>query len=326
MTRHHLLPILTTALLFLVALNVLLLPWGHRQIYVHKLEKVRTASDPDLLFLGNSLLDGHLDEHALAAAFAPAQHWPLNAALGATAPPEHLLLFRYAQRQHPHLRTLILGYYDFQLTTPDQTPPFGLIGNRMVGLDHRFSLAEVAEVYHYGPRQRIALAVLRNVPLLADRTNAWKDVELLRRSLAAMGMPPVASNAMGRVNDFAALESDSTEAFDARAQQFLREPLTWNPSYTQLFREARAARMRIVLVLMPASPWHRDRFYRRSEWSPYHAAIETLAHREQIATIDASNWLIEPSDFEDHLHMSPTGTARFSLQLGQHLRAANLDQ
>jgi hypothetical protein len=326
MTRHRLLPTLATALLFLIALNALLLLWGHRQAYVHKLEKLRTAANPDLLFLGNSLLDGHLDECALAASIAPVKRTPINAALGATEPPEHLLLFRYARRLHPHLRTLVLGYYDFQLTTPDQTPPLGLIGNRMVGLDHRFPLAEVASVYHSTPRQRMTLAVLRNVPMLADRTNAWKDVELLRRHLAAMGMPPVASNAMGRVDDFAALESDSTAAFDARADQFLRGPLAWNPSYTSLFAEARAAKIRIVLVLMPASPWYRSRFYSRSAWSPYRAAVESLAQREQMATIDASNWLAGQTDFEDHLHMSPAGVTRFSTQLGQQLRAMHLDQ
>jgi len=319
MTRRPFLAFSVAALLFLVALNLLLALWGHRQVYVLKLEKMRAAHSPNLIFLGNSLLDGHLDERAFATAAAPARFTPLNAALGATDPPEHLLLFDYAQRLHPSLRTLVIGFYDFQLTAPDRTQPRDLVGNRMVGLDHRFSLSEVSATYHFDAKGRMELALLRALPMAADRSNAWKNVELLRRKLAAMGMPAVATNSMGRVDDFATLEAGSTTRFDAQARTFLNHQGDWNASYQKIFQQARAAGIRIVLVAMPASPSHRQTYYSRPLWGQYLSTIEDQAQRQQITVLDASNWLPEAADFVDHLHMSPAGVEQFSTRLGRTL-------
>jgi hypothetical protein len=68
MTKRPLLNALLTAAVTVTAMNLLIGAWSHRLPYRKKLEEIRTARNPNLLFLGNSLLDGHVDENALAAA------------------------------------------------------------------------------------------------------------------------------------------------------------------------------------------------------------------------------------------------------------------
>ena len=109
MTSRPLLPALLTAALTLGAMNLAIGAWSHGLKYVHKLETIRTAHNPNLLIVGNSLLDGHLDEAALAqmASQNGIGFIPVNAAMGASLPPEHLLLFDYAVQNHPGIHTLV---------------------------------------------------------------------------------------------------------------------------------------------------------------------------------------------------------------------------
>jgi hypothetical protein len=319
MSKRPLLPVLLTGLLTLVGLNFAIAAWSHRLPYYRDLEEIRTAHDPNLLVVGNSLLDNRVDEAAFAQAANGHTFRLLNTALGASEPPEHLLLFDYAVQNHPGIRTLVLGVYDFQLTVPDRSRLTGLTGNRMVGIDPRFPVSEVAAVYGFGPVERLELEAIRSLPLLANRASAWKYVELLRRSMAAMGMPGEATNSMGRVNDFAALEAASTGLFDAQASAFLQHPGQFNASYEEIFRQARSAGMNVVIVVMPMSPSHRQTFYARPLWRQYLAAVEDVAARRGIRVIDASDWLLQPLDFADHLHMTREASGAFSFRLGGEL-------
>lgn len=324
MTRSPLVSLLLTAALVLAALNIALAAWSHRLPYEIKLETIRAAQDPNLLIVGNSLLAGHIDEQALEQ--AEAEHGvavrPLNSALGASEPPEQRLLFNYASGIHPGIRELVVGIYDFQLTAPDHTRLADLVGNRMVGTDKRFPLSEVASAYGFGRADRIKLELLRDVPMAANRANIWKYVELLRRRMDAMGMPYVATNSFGRVDDFAALEARSPEAFDAQAEAFLQHPEAFNSSYESIFGDARRANMSCVIVVMPASPWHRRVFYARASWSRYLAALERLAAERGILVIDASDWFLAEQDFVDRFHMTLPAAHDFSLRLGGELSNA----
>jgi hypothetical protein len=318
-TKQPLLISTLTAILALAALNLLIGAWSRKLPYYHKLENIRTAQDPDLLFVGNSLLDSHVDEEAFAQASKDAHFKPLNSALGATLPPEQLLLFDYAVQNHPGIRILVLGIYDFQLTEADHSRLMDLTGNRMVGIDRRFPMSEIAAVYNFGPLDKLEIEGLRALPMISNRTNAWKDVELLRRFLGAMGMPPIATNSMGRVADFAALEAGSTNLFDANALAFLDHPDHFNSSYESMFRQANHVGMKVVIVVMPMSPWHRQVFYARPLWQQYLLAIENMARHRGIQVIDTSNWILTDNDFVDHLHMTPQAAHDFSVRLGSSL-------
>lgn len=319
--RHPLLPVLVTAAGMLVALNVAIAALSHRLPYRLKLDAISKAPSPNLLFVGNSLLDHHLDENALVgAATAKGSHFvSLNAALGASEPPEQRLLFQYAEQQHPEITTLVVGFYDFQLTADKHFDAGDLSGNRMVGIDHRFPVPEVVQAYSFDARNQAELALMRAVPMAANRASAWKNVELLRRSMASIGMPTVATNSMGRVEDFSALEAGSAQIFDAQAQAFLADPRHFNASYEAIFAQARKANMRVVLVAMPMSPTHLATYYARPLWSQYLQAFNQLAATDNIQVIDASRWFPGENDFADHLHMTMEAAHVFSLRLGSEL-------
>ena len=321
MFRRSLLPLLITAAIVVAAVNAGIAVWSHRLPYALKLESIRTAHDPNILFLGNSLLDHHLDEAAFAqAAEARGQALkPLNAALAAVEPPEQRLLFNYATGGHPGIRTLVVGMYDFQLTRPDQTRLSDLFGNRMVGVDRRFAFGEVAELYGFGAVDRMEFGVLRALPMAAHRANVWKNVELLRRAMAEIGMPHAAVNTMGRVDDFALLEARSPEAFDALAKAFLDQPDRFSSSYEFIFGEARRAGMDVAIVLMPMSPAHQRVFYSRPMWGRYLAALNDLAHARGIRVIDESGMFADEDDFADRLHMTQKSAHLFSVRLGGEL-------
>lgn len=314
-----LLSALLTGALALTALNLLIGAWSHRLPYYHKLEAIRTSQDPNLLFVGNSLLDGHLDEDALVQATPGAHFRPLNSALGASEAPEQQLLFDYAVRNHPGVRTLVLGIYDFQLTAQDHSRLTDLTGNRMVGIDRRFPVSEVAAVYGFGRLDRVELEAMRRLPMAANRSNVWKYVELLRRSMGAMGMPHAATNSMGRVDDFASLESGTADIFDTQARSFLEHPDHFNGSYESIFAQAHRAGMKVVVVVMPMSPSHRAIFYARPLWRQYLVALTDLADQRGIRMIDASNWMGTQQDFVDHLHMTQDAARDFSVRLGVEL-------
>jgi len=319
--RNPLIILLLTACALLLLANLLIAAWGRHLVYARKLQTIRNASQPNLLIVGNSLFDGHLDESIFsgAARQCGVPFTPLNAALGAVQPAEQRLLFQYATDRFPAMHTLVVGMFDFQLTTDDSARPQDLTGNRMVAIDRTVPMNEVTEAYQFGPSQKLEVDFLRVTPMVANRANAWRYVELLRRAMAQMGMPQVAVNSMGRVEDFAALEALSPEEFDRDAQVFLGNPHHFNRSFEFIFDQAHAAHMRTVVLIMPISPVHRALFYSRPSWDRYRDAVESLAHSKNIEFIDASSWLPAPGDFVDNLHMSPSGVAAFSSRLGHTL-------
>jgi hypothetical protein len=324
MKNNPLLPLLLTGAIVLAAANLLIGAWNHRLPYEMKLEAIRSAHDPNLLFVGNSLLDHHLDEAALkeSAKGNGIDFVPLNSALGASEPPEQRLLFNYAVKNHSGIRTLVVGIFDFQLTAEDHSRITDLTGNRMVGLDHRFPASEVAQAYGFSSLERLEISALQRAPMAANRANIWKYVELLRRSMGAMGMPHAAVNSMGRVEDFNALESGSSQQFDAQAAAFLQRPDHFNSSYEAVFTAAQAKGMKVVIVVMPMSPYHHQAFYSRPLWNEYLQALTALASQRGIRVIDASGWIPEQQGYVDHLHMSPEAVHTFSARLGSELAGA----
>lgn len=321
MTKRPMLLLASISALMLVGLNLGMASLSKRLPYHLKLESIRTAANPNLLFVGNSLLDHHLDEGALAASAAQGgvQFHVLNSALGATEPPEQRLLFQYAVETHPGISTLVVGFYDFQLTSPNRAHVADLKGNRMVAIDHRFPTREILAAYNFDFADRAELALDRALPMAANRASAWKQVELMRRSMAAVGMPAVATNSMGRVEDFAALEAGTPSAFDSQANAFLANPASFNSSFEAIFTEARDHGMKVVLVVMPMSPAHWESYYSRPLWPQYLGAVGKLASTRGIQVIDASRWLPLQSDFVDHLHMTQEAAHTFSERLGREL-------
>jgi hypothetical protein len=183
---------------------------------------------------------------------------PLNGALGGTRPPEQRLLFEYAVRTHPEIRTLVVGFYDFQITEPDRTQVADLVGNRMVGIDRRFPISEVSSVYGFGPLDTMEIEALRLLPMAANRGNAlayvemmrrWRYVEQLRRSMESMGMLHVDPNRNAGADGIPVIESADVDKFDASARSFIEHPDRFNTSYEAIFDEASSTGMSVVILV-----------------------------------------------------------------------------
>jgi len=295
--------------------------WSRQLPYCQKLESIRLARDPDVLFVGNSLLASRIDAVALnkGGALRGVSFAPLNAALGGSDSYDQALTAQYAIQCHAGIRTLVVGFFDFQLTDQRRVKPLDLTGNHMVAIDGRFPVSEVAAIYHFNAVEAGELRMLRAVPMAANRASVWKYVELVRRSMGDVGMPHQAKNSMGRAADFAALEADSPQSFDTRAEAFLQYPSHFNVSYEHLFAEAEQAHMRIVLVVMPMSPDHRSRFYARPSWKEYLGKLRELSQQRGFSVIDAEDWMPEADEFSDALHMTMPAASEFSYRVGEQL-------
>lgn len=318
MNRYPLAVLIVVSFVVLATGDLGMSYWSHRLPYRRKLAEIATARDVNLLFVGNSLLDGYIDGSKLEQAADPygVRFRALNAALGATLPPEQELLFDYAIQRQPAVRTVVIGFFDLQLTAEVPSRVGDLTGNRMVAMDGSIPMSEVEATYGFDWSQRLAVEMMRELPLAANRASAWRDVELLRRRMAQVGMPPVATNSMGRVADFQALEVGSEETFDAEIEEYLRGEQRFNSPYRVILRECRERGLRVVILIMPASPYHRNRYYAHEPWKAYVAAVRALAAEQNIALIDASDWMPEDQDFVDHLHLAPNVVGEFSSRLG----------
>jgi hypothetical protein len=309
--------LILTIVSLVVCVNFAMGIWSHRLVCVRRIGEIQQSRGANLLLLGNSLMDGHVDEAILTrgAAEDGASAVPLNAALSATQEPEQRLLFDFALETSNRIHVLVVGAFDFQLTRPDASKPADLTGNRMVGIDHRIPVENVDAAYSFGMLDRMEIRALRALPMAANRASAWKYVELIRRKMGEDGMSHEETNSMGRVSDFSALEATSGRSFDEEAYAFVQNPNYFNESYEYIFNKAQSLGITPVITIMPMSPYHRSVFYSRQSWQIYKAALIALAHRRGIMIIDASGWLTRTDDFEDNLHMSTQGVREFSTLL-----------
>jgi hypothetical protein len=315
-----------TCVAALILINIAMIMWSQRLPYRRKLDNIRRSSSPDLVFVGDSLLDTRVDPAALnrGAARKGGSFFPVNAALVSTLPPDQVLLADYAVQLHPGIKTMAVGVMDFILTKDVRLRPMDLTGNHAVGVFPFFPISMVAQVNQWGSIDRFELRLLRFFPMFANRMNAWQYIEVMRRGMAQMGMPPEAKNTLGRVRDMFGLEAASGEEFDQEAQSFLKDPQHFNRSYEIAFAIAQQKKINVVLVIMPMSQEHRTRFYSRASWQQYLRDLLSLAERRRFVVIDASGWLPEQSSFLDGIHMSGEGAIQFSDRLGDQL--ASLDR
>lgn len=314
MSSRPLLRIVAVCLVLLAAGNILLSRWS-RSLPSHRaIDNLQRAPDSDLLFVGNSLLDGRVDSAALnqGAASAGRTFRPLNAALSATDPHDQAFLARYALWTQPHLHTLVVGFYDYQLTEETRVTPADLLGNHGIALDERFPVGVVASIDHFSTAQTGELLLLRALPMAANRVSFWKYAERLRYSMSRMGMPPEPPITMIRPWSY----------YNGEPRKFLEDPSHFNSSYEYLFGQAAKERMKVVLVLMPMSPLHSKVFYTRQLWQDYMVKLRDLAQQRGFTFVDASAWMPEDVQFEDALHMTKPAATTFSFRLGAELAAA----
>ena len=309
---------LVICLVALVAGSVALWFWSRSLHFYKVLDNIQRAQNPDVLFVGNSLLDSRIDGAALnqgaanqGAASGGQTFRPLNAALGATDTNDQAFLALYALQQHPQLHMMVVGFFDYQLTEEDRVTPADLVGNHRVAFDSRIPVREVAAIDHFDTFQTGELLLLRVLPMASCRLHIWKYAERLRRWMGGLGIRPEATEIMGRPRSYYVTEP----------QRFREDPSHFGSSYESVFRQAAAARMHVVLVLMPMSPLHRQVYYTRQTWQEYLPKLQSLAQQRGFTFVDASTWIPDATQFDDAIHMNRPAATAFSFRIGAELAA-----
>jgi hypothetical protein len=271
----------------------------------------------NFLALGNSLVQAGFDEQSFQSTYARygRQIVAINGGLGSSTPVEHLMLLRHGYATHARIDCLFYGFFDFQLTSLFKSSPDDLIGNR--AMLYYLDPEQVPQYFGWSTAQRAAFRFSAMFPAIQERGVIWEKVEKIRRVMASTGMPPSLTNRFGNVKDFEQLEAKDTVAFveqckrETAAKQSLSKPIQ------DLLKLAGDNGTRVVMVEMPMSPTHRERYYARPEWRAYTEHLSGMLRARGAALVEADDWLPNEAEFLDHVHANPHGASLFSSRLAQ---------
>ena len=275
-----------------------------RQVVRHAI----AAEPAGLVALGNSTMAAGFSE-ATAAGEGVAG---LNAAVGATAPVEHLAILRAIRARHPAAR-VVYGVFDAQLTDAPSGRFAELFGNRAVV----YELAPDLAALYYGDTLawRLAIPVVARVPVLTERAALWGRVEALRRKLGAVGTSaPAESNRFGRAADFTLLEADPMP-FRATLREVVARGAPLGGPVTELLRlaaEPPAPSPVVVAVPMPGA--HRAAYYDTPEYRAYTGHVRQQLAELGAGWVPAEDWVADDG-FADALHLNDAGAATFTRRL-----------
>ena len=278
-----------------------------------------------VLGMGNSLMAAGFDPTAVQDTFQNAGRpvIALNGALGATTAIEQLALTRLALRHHT-VQDLVYGFSDQQMTTGGPLKNSYLIGNHAMLYYQEPQLT--LQYARFDLLDRLEFQICRCCALLRERGNIWAKVEKMRRAMEEVGMPPQETNQFGRRADFDLLESANPNEFARQCREKMSSGDFLSPVLQELFREAEARGSRITVVEMPMHPRHVSRFYDLAIWKEYRLQNRLAVERAGGVYLDASRWIPDASDYQDHLHMARSGAARFSRLLAEGLLRRGSDR
>jgi hypothetical protein len=316
---------LTKRQLFLSAL-ILLAGFAAMNLLVSVLERnavprrvmrhARESKSAAVLTLGNSLVRVGFDESAFnsAAGVAP-NRGSAGLGLGGSSTVEQLLLLRYALAHGMRPQLLIYGFWDFQLSAPNEFRIGDLIGNH--AMLYYVEPAYASRFYSLSWHDNFEFRAMHVFPMFADRGGVWAHVEILRRTMEQQGMPAQRSNQLGRAADFALLEARSAEEFRLNCEYSMKMPLAL--AVSELLRQASDAGLTVVVVEMPMPQAHRTLFYDTPWWRDYVAQLRVLLAPYRVVLVDAGDWIPDDSLFVDSVHLTKRGAAQFSQHLGASL-------
>jgi len=314
--------LITTAVV-LAAFNLTVHRLARNSVPRQLITRLNSVSGVTHLALGNSLMAAGFDEKAFDQKLGSHSTRSVNAGLGSTGPVEHLLVLRDEERKNSHLRYVIYGFFDFQLTDDNATQVSDLIGNRAMSY---YVEPDIALRFYSMPwSDRIAFYFYRETPMIEDRAQVWAKIELVRRWLSQAGLPARTYDRFGRVADFTALEAASPAQFAERCDALMVQHVGLNSAILEIIRESQGHNAVVVMVEMPMHPSHQSRFYSVPAWGRYRSYLHQLVSREGVVYLNASDWIRDPAEFADNLHMNGVGAEKFSrrlaqffLQLGDH--------
>jgi len=271
-----------------------------------------------VLGVGNSLMQSGFDPTSFQDTFQRAGRpvIAVNGGLGSTTQIEQLALTRLALRHHT-VHDLVYGFSDQQMTTEAPLKNSDLIGNHAMLYYQEPQLT--LQYARFDFLDRVEFQTYRCCALLRERSNIWAKVEKMRRAMEEIGMPRQETNQFGRRADFDLLEYADPNEFVRRCSEVMRSGDFLSPVVQEIFREAEASGSRVTVVEMPMHPIHLTRFYDQAAWKQFRLQNRLAVEGAGAIYIDASRWIPEEGDFQDHLHLARSGAARFSRLLAEEL-------
>jgi len=261
------------------------------------------------LFLGNSTMAAGFDEAEFTAA-SPDRRG-VNAALGATSPVEHYLI--YSRQVRHRGATIHYGFLDTQLTDPTSGDWGTLVGNRAMA----YYVDPETAIRFYAPDDPVRaweMRLVRRVPAFVERQTIWAKVERVRRTLSEVGLPKKDTNRFGRAEDFALLEPTDPTEFAQRCRRVVDDRVPLNGAVAAILQLAAEQGVRAVVIEMPMTQEHRRRFYSTPEWAAYRQYVTALIHDAGGVYLDASDW-VGTEGFADHLHLNADGAKVFTRRI-----------
>jgi hypothetical protein len=167
---------------------------------------------------------------------------------------------------------------------------------------------------------RLEFEVMRWLPMMVERGTIWQKIELLRRVMSGIGMPGEQTNRFGRAADFNLLEVNSRKDFVSACDRWSETTTGLSRPILEIIRESQIQGAEVVFVEMPMHPFHQQTYYGLPQWSRYRDRLRELVTQTGSEYISASDWIDDPAEFADHLHMAASGARDFSRRLALHLR------
>ncbi|MFZ0681152.1 hypothetical protein [Candidatus Binatus sp.] len=300
----------------LVAFNLIVRHVARNSVPRQLLRQIDAARGVTHLAVGNSLIFSDFDPSVFDASMAPQPVVAFNAGLGASGTVEQLMILQRALRGASTVKLVIYGFFDFQLTDPPSATLSDLIGNRAVAF--YLDPGQALRSYQMNPSDRLEFEILRHVPMVVDRAGIWAKVERIRREMGEVGMPPVETNRFGRVADFALLEARSPAEFASQCELGQRAGLS--QPVVEMIADAHARGAQVVIVEMPMHPYHQSHFYALGAWDKYREHLRKLVDAQHATYLNADDWIEDPNEFADHLHLTPSGAQDFSRRLAVKIR------
>jgi hypothetical protein len=295
------------------ALNIAVAALGKNTVPRQIVRRIELTPGLNCLALGNSLMEAGFDAPVFQSASRRDGVIALNAGMGSSYPVEHLLLLRRAFQKRTGLTCVMYGFFDLQLMEAPHTSLGELIGNR--AMLYYFEPDVAARYYQWPLGDRLAFHLTRLFPAIEERGALWAKVEKLRRRLSGMGMPAQQTSQFGRAQDFALMEADNPALFARQCDAAVATRRELSRPVLDMISLTREHGARIVMIEMPMSPSHVERYYSTASWQRYREYLKELLASHGADFVSASDWIPEDRLFADHLHLSPEGSIVFSRKL-----------
>lgn len=283
------------------------------------LQRIEQAPRADFLALGNSLVAADFRPETFQAALPTGMESQvmLNAGCGGTLPAETLQFYHAASKKFPHIRCVVQGLMFTQLTTPSRARWKDLTGNRAMFYYADFELG-LSQYEPQGTFDTLQFRLTRWLPLVYERLNLWRHVELLRRKFDRLGLRAAETTSFGRVSDFETdpFQPANPEVLADECRRVLNEGAGLSRPVLETIRQARRAGSTVIFVQMPLPLARRNYFHADGVWADYRLRLRDLLHAEGAIYIDALDWISDDArSFMDNAHLKRAGADEFSRRI-----------